>query len=260
MNKYSVIFLAWGDKFIEEVVSCISKSSKFLKDYDLILITDFDTNITKVEPLVKTVVRAEFENEGLLRKTELHKHIPSGYESYMFLDSDTIILNDISLGFVKANIHGIAVCPAPHYSLDAFWGFDEVMEKESVLRSGQLQYNTGVIFFNNSQIVKDVFSRWGYLGNLYSYFKNDQPFFTLAMEELFFNPYTLSISYNYRGFGDAISGDVRVWHSHEEMPKNINKYDSSWPPRRAWPNRVESPSDNEQKRSNIFFKFINKFK
>ena len=31
-------------------------------------------------------------------------YIPEGYDSYLFLDSDTVVLGDISLGFEKAKI------------------------------------------------------------------------------------------------------------------------------------------------------------
>ena len=67
----------------------------------------------------------------------------------------------------------------------------------------------------------------------------------MAMEMLRFNPYTLSISYNYRGVGDRISGDVRIWHSHGKMPENINDYEHVWPGRRAWPGKVSADSDNK---------------
>lgn len=242
MKKNAIIFLAWDDRFINEVRTCISRSYPFIGDYDLILITDEYTATDQFKPQITKVIRANFELSGLLRKTEILRFLPNTYESFLFLDSDTVVIGDVSLGFNKAGIHGIAACPAPHYSLDAFWGFDRVMRKEGVLPLGQLQYNTGVIFFKNSPEVKEVFTKWGSLALENLDFTNDQPFFTLAMDLLGFNPYTLSISYNYRAFGEAISGDVRIWHSHGKMPVKINEYSSSWPPRRAWPERLEFAS------------------
>lgn len=239
MKKHAILFLAWGERFIAEVCACIERSRPFIKDYDLILITDKDSTTDQVEPYLTHLIRAEFKYSGLFRKTEILKFLPNYYDSYLFLDSDTVVIQDISLGFIKSDSHGIAVCPAPHYSLEAFWGFDQVMERAGVSRLGQLQYNTGVIFFRNCAEVREVFEKWGSLASEHSYFENDQPFFTLAAEILRFNPYILSISFNYRGFGDAISGDVRIWHSHGEMPPNINEYSVAWPPRRAWSSKVE---------------------
>jgi hypothetical protein len=38
------------------------------------------------------------------------------------------------------------------------------------------------------------------------------------MEMLGFNPYTLSPSFNYRAFGELISGSIRIWHSYAPVP------------------------------------------
>lgn len=245
MKKRAVVFLAWGERFIQEVESCVRRS-KAIQGYDFILITDQDTDLGRFQCDFAEVIKASFETKGLLRKTELIKFLPERYDSYLFLDSDTVVIEDISLGFEKAERFEIAASPAPHYSLDYFWGFDRVMNLERIDCKGQLQYNTGVIFFKNSPTVKSIFKRWMELALKYQEeFTNDQPFFSLAMEGLDFNPYTLSISYNYRGFGDAISGVVRVWHSHGELPVNINEFKKAWPPRRAWPSKVAFSIENE---------------
>ena len=116
------------------------------------------------------------------------------------------------------------------------------MAIEKIPCKGQIQYNTGVIFFRLSDDVKIVFQRWLELGYKYrDSFGNDQPFFTLAMEMFDLNPYTLSPSYNYRGFGDSISGTVKIWHSHGQMPPDINEIRSVWPPRKAIPGKVFHP-------------------
>jgi hypothetical protein len=239
MNPYAIVFLAWGEPFLQEVHLCLKQSEKFISGLDTILITDRDSSTGELEGLMSQVIRVDFKQTGLLRKTELHEYLPDTYAGFLLLDSDTIVIGDLSLGFRKAEIHGIAVAPAPHYSLDAFWGFDRILQLEKIPLEGQLQYNTGVIFFKNTPEVKRVFQQWGTVAQAHQNdFENDQPFFTLAMEQLQFNPYTLSISYNYRGFGDAISGDVRIWHSHGRLPEKINTYETAWPPRRAWPDKV----------------------
>lgn len=242
MNKYAVVFLAWGKRYLDEVDACISQS-KALESYDRILITDAETELDDLQHRFTKVIRASFETQGLLRKTELVKFLPDTYAAYVFLDSDTVVIDDISLGFEKAEKFSIAVAPAPHYSLDYFRDFDHIMDLEGTPCKGQLQFNTGVIFFKNSPAVKSVFQRWMELAHKYqAEFKNDQPFFSLAMEQLDINPYTLSISYNYRGRGDSISGVVRVWHSHGQMPANINDFNYAWPPRKAWPSKVVYPT------------------
>src|SRR5690625_2094287 len=97
---------------------------------------------------------------GLLRKSELIHYLPSGYDAFLFLDSDTIVLEEISFGFEMALKHGIAMAPCHHYGLENFWGFREVMKAAGQPQRGQLQYNTGVLFFRNSPDVLTVLKRW----------------------------------------------------------------------------------------------------
>ena len=104
---------------------------------------------------------------------------------------------------------------------------------------GQLLYNSGVIFFKNSPKARSVLECWKKLALRYeNKSPHDQPFLTLAMEVLGFNPYSLTISYNYRGRGNAISGPVRIWHHRGDVPADINEHHDVWPPRRAWPKGV----------------------
>ena len=261
MKKYAVIYLAWGEKYLNEVISSL-RESVVLEQYDIVLLTDDSVDQFSSDELGEwfdSIIKVNFKLKGLLRKAEIYDYIPDGYASYLFLDSDTFVLEDISLGFEKAMRSDVALSPAPHYSLDYFWGFDKIMLSEGSSLKGQIQYNTGVIFFKKTLRVKSIFMRWKELVERYGdRFENDQPFFTLAMEQLEFVPYTLSISYNYRGFGDAISGIVRIWHSRGIVPENINEFEVSWPPRRAWPNRVKY--FNKVKRYNVPMRIMRKLK
>ena len=142
----------------------------------------------------------------------------------LFLDTDTRVLEDILLGFEQAERYGIAMAQAPHYSLADVRGFGRVMAREGVEPRGQLIYNSGVIFFcANEPRVRDVFTRAGELAakHLDAPY-GDQPFISLAMELLHFNPYTLSPSFNHRAFGEFISGSIRIWHSYAPLPDDVN--------------------------------------
>ena len=159
----------------------------------------------------------------------------------MVADSDVRVLADISLPFEKAERHGLAMAPAPHYSLPNFRDFGEFMRREGIEPRNELVYNAGIVFFDSRRAdVLEVFrlarelalapdeedKAWG-----------DQPFITFAMELLGFNPYTLSPSYNYRGFGELASGSIRIWHSRDPAPPDsaslhpryLHRYeDGSW--------------------------------
>lgn len=229
-TRRGIVFLAWGDDHIQEMHQCLLESQ--LPDYPIYLITDETTEVPFDEPEL-TVVRVSFSlhgRKGHAKKCELGKHLPPDIDTFLFLDVDTRVLGDISLGFEKAAKHGIAMAQAAHYSMDHFKGFGEIMEKEGVARQGQLLYNSGVFFFSLTPPVTEVLDLWLELASRHSDAPfGDQAYLSLAMEILGFNPYTLSTGYNHRGFGELISGDIRIWHSYQPVPENVNSFESPFP-------------------------------
>lgn len=217
MGTRVVLFIAWGDRYVEDVRRCIDESR--LPDAPIVLITDGESD-TRGVAAHATVIRHRFELSGKDRKTEALAALPESLETVLFLDTDTRVIGDVSLGFDQAERHGIAMSPAPHYSLPDFRSFGPVMQREGVAPRGQMIYNSGVIFLDASRpdvrgvfrlarelAEKDPDGAW-----------SDQPYITLAMELSGFNPYTLSPSYNYRAFGELISGSIRIWHSPLPVP------------------------------------------
>src|SRR5207244_12029532 len=80
---------------------------------------------------------------GKARKTEFFLCLPEQIETALLLDADTRVIGDVSLGFEKAEKHGIAMVPAPHYSLADYRDFRQVMLKEGVTPLGQITYTSG---------------------------------------------------------------------------------------------------------------------
>ena len=218
-NSRGIVFFAWGDDWIERAAACIRESK--LPEYPVFLVTDA-TSDTKALPKKVEVVRLAFQLSGKARKAELFARSPAQIDTALFIDADTRVVDDISLGFDKAEQHGIAIAPAPHYSLADFRDFRQVMNAEAVTPRGQVVYNTGVIFATpHRPEVRAVFDQTLKLAQKYQdKVWNEQPYFSLAMEMLNFNPYTLSPSFNHRGFGELISGSIRIWHSYEPVPRD----------------------------------------
>lgn len=246
MNNYAVVFLLWGEEYVKQALHCI-RNSPPLKQYDKVLITDQETPLSKeAESLFTTIIRADFQLKKNKRKAEILHFLPKTYNAYLYLDSDTVVLDDITLGFEMAERYSLALSPEAHYSLDSFWNFDEVMELENVPPKGQLQFNAGIYFFSITPELEELFERWFELAEKYTFhYKGDQPYLSLAMIQMNFNPYVLSLSYNYRGYGIPISGKVRIWHSKSALPKNLNEFDKPWPPRRVTGGQVVYPLNDK---------------
>ena len=220
--------MAWGAEYVEAIKRLVEES-QLPDSYPLFLITDEHTKADGFGDWLD-VIRIEFKLDGKARKCELPKHLPEGFDSMLFLDVDTRILGDISLGFEKAEKHGIAMAQAAHYSLEYFKDFSRIMISEGIEPRGQLLYNSGVIFFSLTPRVRDVFALWVKLGIKYPDAPwGDQTYLTLAMESLDFVPYTLSTGYNHRAFGELISGHIRIWHSFEPVPENVNDLNPVFP-------------------------------
>jgi len=178
-------------------------------------------------------IRLRYANN--LEKSRLIDLIPADYESFLYLDCDTRIIDDATFGFAMAERHGIAVAPAPNYHLAEYFGFGEVMARAGIEPADQIVYNAGVIFFRPDRIVRRVMERWRDLCATLAApagFDHDQPFLTLAFEQLGFLPYVLTPLYNYRSLGEHAVGNVRIWHSHYPPPVDLNVFDTAWPARR----------------------------
>jgi len=217
----AIVFLGWGDKAIDAINRCLSQST--LPPYPIYFITEKQTDTTPLPDTV-TIVLTEFTIAGNRRKNSLVQALPPGLETVLFLDVDTIVLDDISLGFDMAEKFGIAMAMAPHYDLGSFRNFHTIMALEGIPARGQIVYNSGVIFLSlRHPKTRPVFDLALQLAHKYEGTPwGDQPFLSLAMELAEFNPYTLSPSFNHRAFGEIVSGSVRVWHSYEPVPEDAS--------------------------------------
>jgi hypothetical protein len=229
--KRAAIWFCWGSEYLDLAVQSASSV-----DMDRFLICPHEDLTDSVAAhFTGTICPASGLSRKLRDKSKMFGLTPDGYDSFVFLDADTRVLGDLSFAFEKAEQHGIAMAPAPNYNLSEVPGFASVFEEVGQQRADQMQYNSGVIFFRRTEKVREVFTRWQELcEHTGASFKDaDQPFLTLAMEQLGFLPYVLSPAYNFRGNqGVLLAGGVRIWHNMAPPPSDINKFVSSWPPRR----------------------------
>ena len=219
----SIVYVAWGAHYMELLAKNLAAS--ILPRGEVVVITD-ETTPTDALPDAVTVVRRTFTTRGLHRKAEALAELSDDYRVVVFLDVDVTVLDDISLGVLKSEIHGVCLVPDPHYSLGSYRGFGGFLEFKGVLDSGQLLYNAGVIFFDwRRPDVREAFALWNKLCQEARDFADDQPFLSLALELQRLHPYVLSPSFNFRSYGGwasvPSSGRVRVWHSHRPVPENV---------------------------------------
>lgn len=231
--RRAIVYMVWGEKYIQQ--ACESARSASFMGIPLILITDEGGRefLPRDHPFDRLQFVENFRSYDMRVKSTLYKYLPREFDSFLFLDSDTHILKDVSLGFDKAEQYGIALCPATHYCLSSHHDFRRIMLANNLPDAGQMQYNSGVYFFVCRPDVEEVFKLFEKSAYEFSEefdYRNargkliDQPFLSYAMEKLGFNPYTLTISYCYRGIdAEPICDGVFIWHSHHPVPEGINE-------------------------------------
>jgi hypothetical protein len=247
--KRAIVWFCWGERFVSEAID--SARSAAAIEADRILITDAEgATYAKDNPAFTSIVQTQLIHANNLEKSRLIDLLPDGHETYLFLDTDTKIVGDVSLGFAKAEQHGIAMAPAPNYNLPEFFNFARIMRELGVEPADQMMYNTGVIFFHLTAPVRQVLERWRDLCatvGAKNDFPRDQPFLNLALEQCGVAPYVLSPLYNYRGLGEYAVGNIRIWHSHFAPPPGLNDFETAWPARRFTDGmRLDAGEDRSQ--------------
>jgi len=194
MNTRGVLYIYWGDLEDE-----LQRSIESIKKYEL----------------PYHVVKIDSKKAGLYAKSVMYSYSP--FQETLFLDTDTIVLSDVSFGFEMALRHGIAVTIAPGCFASRFT-HDVV--------SDLVEYNTSVIFWSQSKEVESLFKRWTELAPYYHI--NDQTSFSKAVYEEKFNPYVLQTNWNFRAHltPQLIFGPLKIWHSRTPVPKNINAWNN----------------------------------
>jgi hypothetical protein len=232
--KRAIVWFSWGERFIDEAID--SARSAAAIEADRVLITDAEgATYVNGNTVFTSIVQTQLIHANNLEKSRLVDLLPDGYDTFLYLDTDAKIIGDVSLGFAKAEQHGIALAPAPNYNLAEFFNFARIMHELGVEPADQIMYNSGVIFFHLTAAVRQVLERWRDLCatvGTTSDFPRDQPFLNLALEQCGITPYVLSPLYNYRGLGEYAVGNIRIWHSHFAPPPDLNGFENAWPARR----------------------------
>ncbi|WP_353432455.1 hypothetical protein [Polynucleobacter sp. MWH-UH23A] len=150
----------------------------------------------------------------------------SPFGETLFLDIDTVVLGRLDFGFKKAQQFGLAVsiCESP-------WA----RRYPKIFSGDEIEYNTGVIFFNRDS--KVVFDCWKELSTTIDSSilavneqgvgtmpANDQGSFALAIEQTRFNPFVLPLNWNFRPqWYRSFFGPIKIWHDYSNPPLSFSE-------------------------------------
>lgn len=199
-----IVYCATGKRFVNEVINSAKSLHKFNKEPKITIFTDKDNVLKNEMDLFDSIIIIDHPEFSFGDKVFAIKNTP--YKKTIFLDTDTIITDDISELFRILEKFDIALVNVPYKNRK--YPF----------------YNTGVIAFNKNQRIMDLFKLWEQ-----KYDKrigNDQPPFQEALLQSSISVFTLPPEYNFRVlFTSYAQKRIKILHGHNIVSMNYLKRD-----------------------------------
>ncbi|MCB1121755.1 MAG: hypothetical protein KJT03_09415 [Verrucomicrobiae bacterium] len=164
------------------------------------------------------------DGSSLLDKSSMLKLSP--FESTLFLDTDTVVLDRLDFGFDQAERHGLACCIN-----ECPWA-----RRYADIGGDQVEYNTGVLFFTKK--ANQVFNRWDEISHTIDstlvFYQNesprimpfnDQAGFSQAIVDTGINPFVLPLNWNFRPMWHrSFFGPIKIWHDRTTPPPTMERW------------------------------------
>ena len=174
-------------------------------------------SLSKVHPHIPQHVIELPATSTLLDKARMLDLSP--FAETLFLDVDTVVLDDLGFGFEQALRFGLAcsICECP-------WA-----RRYGGITGDMVEYNTGVLFF--TEAAKPVFDAWQARNadtdssivfhgpdGLARMPLNDQAGFARAIDETGFRPFILPYNWNFRPkWHKSWFGPLKIWHDYSDV-------------------------------------------
>lgn len=142
-----VVYLALGDRYIDECVYSFCTLRAFNPGLNVVVFTDDDAIARSEDPEIRHCSR---NKSPFKLKTEILGRSP--FQNTLFLDTDTIVLGDLSDAYPEAGKH-FAIARAPYIDFTqqpfVFHGYHH-----------PFGLNTGVFSFKASEAVNEFLAHW----------------------------------------------------------------------------------------------------
>lgn len=243
-QERGVIYMAYGnDRFFNEAVSSVKsfKKIKAHKEIETCLLstddvsTDIISNFDRFIKINKTSVNKVGETK--LKKNFQFKLLMYDYSPYdltLFLDCDTYVCKDITVGYSAANSYKFAACMA-----DSWYRLGAPISRLANVHPDYTQFNSGVLFFKKDPIIHKVFNDALQLSIQDGMARGDQAYINASIYKNNINPYMLHHKFMCKGYGynmgnkkhcsnewRDINGPYSILH-HPNIANIVNNYAKS---------------------------------
>ncbi len=205
VEKQGVLYVLWG----ERGESFLERSRESLR---------------RIHPELPVSVIRLPAGSNLLDKARLYRETP--FERTLYLDVDTVVLDDLEFGFEMADRTGLAccICECP-------WA-----RRYPSMKGDLVEYNTGVLFFTGKAL--PVMRKWEELAPVVDSSirlringqdgvmpLNDQAAFAQAVLEWDRQPFILPVNWNFRPqWHRSLFGPLKIWHDYREVPLSVRQW------------------------------------
>lgn len=148
-------------------------------------------------------------------RDKLWGFVRAPYERCVFLDSDTVVVGDISELFELLERFDFAAAHAPGRSGARIHDYED-----KSIPSSFVQFNTGVVCFRRTPAVLAAFEEWRRIYGENPRHRHDQPSLRAALYESQLSLYVLPPEYNFLEGCAYFSGPVKIVHS-AESPEHL---------------------------------------
>ena len=227
-----ITYVGWGKGIAEA-----EKSAASAKQYGLTscLITNEDCKSSLFDKII------HYPNELTRSFNIVNTYELTPWDETLWLDTDTLVLDDLTFAFDVARLYGIAIVIAPHSSLRGR-GIKGIPEEAP-------EYNCGAVWINsNHPVMKDFGKRWKKEVENYNDggWWGDQSSLSYVLYKYKINPYALPLNWNFRAYMNREFNDgefhtchgfgpIKIWHSRTPVPKNFGiKSEWFWKLRNPW--------------------------
>ena len=213
MSSIGVTYVAWGGG-IEQAVRSATTAASF--GYKTCLISNGDA-----PSLFDHVLTVDGPLETPSHKVAYYSLSP--WETTLYLDTDTFVLDNLDFGFRQAKLHGLSMAIAPACYVGPHWGLS--------IHPDIQQYNAGVIFHHRThpefeelwQDVQRILDEES-LPGIEPPPINDQSALSLHLHRTGKHPFVLNPNWNLRpqfGMRNGF-GPIKIWHCDVEPPPRLS--------------------------------------
>lgn len=159
INEKGAIYLAFGNSYLIMALLSIKSLKLHNPDLQVCLVTNIKLRKEDISILSESdhfILLNEEESNNRSIKTSINKISP--FEKTIYIDCDTIIMNEIDDGFKFLNYFDIAIRLNPYPQTREGKAEIKILEDLSVRDCPH--WNSGVIFFSNSAQTQDFFKEW----------------------------------------------------------------------------------------------------